>query len=258
MTQAAAGGGGGGSGMSKGDRVRLLKDVMPGLVGQTGDIETVFSDGKVQVTLDQKFGGFLVGPTEQDRFERLSATSAGVAPTSPQIPAIADPSAVARDLYDLYRRSRLNVKYYGEKLGTLQRISLGIDIAVALGTSGTLLAILKAVPSLTISLGTIAAVLGVLKPILNLPTRIEGASKNWSDYQGVFTAAQRLVRKLQAERRLDPTTVPLIEDMHAKMDLLFGRDDPAPRRDVLDRLQREVQEELPAKNWWDPPTPGSS
>ncbi|MEA2708048.1 MAG: hypothetical protein QOF78_649 [Phycisphaerales bacterium] len=61
-----------GGGLSQGDRVALRVDILPGLAGQTGTVDSVFSDGQVQVELDAEFRGLLVGPAPQHKFKRLS------------------------------------------------------------------------------------------------------------------------------------------------------------------------------------------
>jgi hypothetical protein len=53
-----------------GDRVRLLVDVLPGLRGEKGAVTAVFGTDDVSVRLDSKFGGVLIGPAPQHKFER--------------------------------------------------------------------------------------------------------------------------------------------------------------------------------------------
>jgi hypothetical protein len=54
--------------LAKGDRVRLLEDILPGRAGQTGIVTEVFSDGSVTVQIDE---GFFIGPTSAGRFARI-------------------------------------------------------------------------------------------------------------------------------------------------------------------------------------------
>ncbi|MFI5380097.1 MAG: hypothetical protein ACHRHE_12430, partial [Tepidisphaerales bacterium] len=157
-----------------------------------------------------------------------------------------DSLAAVTDLYDLYREARMNVKYYGEKIASYQRWILTIEVAVALGTSGTVVSLpifsTTAGKIIVIGAGTIAAILGVLKPILNLSKKIERSSKLWSGYLAIFNGAGRIVRAVQIHQEIDDRLAVRIEELHDRMDVLSTDDDPSAEGKTLERLQNEVND----------------
>lgn len=164
---------------------------------------------------------------------------------------------LAHDLYVLLRTSRLNEKYYGWRLHQLQRKNLCMELAIALGTSGTLMAlpvfgnpIGKAV---AISLASIAAILGVAKPFLGFASKIEQASKLWIGHGAIFNGTQRLRRRLVEKGEFDDGMTESLLALHDQADALCPLDDPHPDTKALSRMQDEVEVEMPGKNLWCPP-----
>jgi hypothetical protein len=172
--------------------------------------------------------------------------------------AVAGPRAVVENLYDLFRESRLNVKYYGKELARYQWWNVRIEVAAAIASSTTLLSLPLFSGSvggkiLTGLLGVVAAVLGVLKPVLNFSKRIERLSKLWAGYLSVFVSAQSIVRRVQLTRSVDSIQQDEIRSIHDKMDALCVEDDPCPKPKDLDRLQEEVENQYPLEEFWWPP-----
>ncbi len=161
-------------------------------------------------------------------------------------------TAELEELYDLLRTARLNAKYYGELVSNLQRWNLGVDIAIAIGTSSTLagVAIFKT-DSGRVALSIVAAVavlLSIVKPILNLSKRVERASKLWGGYNTLFNTLRRAAVRIATTGCVDDDCRQIIKDAQDRMDALSGDDDPRPNPKVLQRIQAEVNLEIPAES----------
>jgi hypothetical protein len=179
--------------------------------------------------------------------------SAPITPASPQ-PNLRD---AADDLYDVFREARLNVKYYGEWLAFYQRWNLYIQVALAVGTSSTLLSLplfsyAWIGPILTGTLTVVTAVLGVTNPILNIPKKIERASKLWSGYMAAFISAQTVVRNVKLHKAITATDEQAMQEIHDTMDALCEDDDPCPKKEDINRLTIAVNEEYPEDEFWWP------
>ena len=164
------------------------------------------------------------------------------------------------EICDALRTSRLNAKYYGDRLETLRRWNLGFDLAIAVGTSGTLAATAAAKTgagtSVMITLAAIAATLGVVKPVLALARRIERAARLWAGWNGIFNALRKMTADIAANEGVRPELVPIYAELVERMDQLTGEDDSSPDRATLRRIQDEVNEEFPPSSFWCPkPSP---
>ncbi|PYD87444.1 hypothetical protein DNF23_38475 [Pseudomonas syringae pv. pisi] len=92
------------------------------------------------------------------------------------------------DVYDLLRTSRLNELYYGIKLRTMERLNLGVEVAIAIVSSSSAvggLAVWKTTvgnPFWQVLLG-LAAVLTIVKPLLGLPKKIKAYEELLAGYR---------------------------------------------------------------------------
>jgi hypothetical protein len=183
-------------------------------------------------------------------------SSEGLVGIQPTVGVERDFCAATDDLYEVFREARMNVKYYGEKLAYYQWWNSRIEIAMAIGSSTTLMSLPFFASTLgkvlAVLLGLASAVLGILQPILNLPKKIEVASKLWAGYLSVFTSAQSLVRNVKLRKRIDAIDEDTLRDLHDKLDSLCKDDDPCPDSKDIDRLQAEVEKQYPPEEFWWP------
>lgn len=105
-------------------------------------------------------------------------------------------------IYDAYRIAALNKKYYGRRLASYRRLNFWIEIAIAIGTTGSGgiagLAIWGTLPGsyMWLVLSGIAAVLAVVKPVLQLADRIENYTKLYAGYVGAFVELQDICEEI--------------------------------------------------------------
>ena len=100
-------------------------------------------------------------------------------------------------IYDQYRTSRFNQLYYGKRLERYKCLSVACEIALIVGTSGTIgaWAVFKqGVGSYAWSfIAGIATIVAVLQPVLKLKEKIEHYSKLYTGHSTVFYDMRNLV-----------------------------------------------------------------
>jgi hypothetical protein len=174
----------------------------------------------------------------------------------PSTDAQRDLRSELEEVYVHYRTARLNVKYYGRLLKRLQLYNLLMELAIAIGTSGTIasLAIWKRdAGELAITIvAAVATLLAVSKPVLNLARKIERASKLWTEYNNAFNSLRRVVADIKVHRDVRPEMRELFDVVIERLDQLSTEDDPSPDPKVVRKLEDEVREEIPESELWTP------
>ena len=104
-------------------------------------------------------------------------------------------------LYDEYRTSLMNAKYYGQRLRWLKLTSIASDVIVALAASAAFagFAIWKASPGavlLSIILGA-SALISAARPVLRLPDKIDRYSKLHYGYLEVYYRIQAITADMR-------------------------------------------------------------
>jgi hypothetical protein len=161
-----------------------------------------------------------------------------------------------RRIYDAFRTSSLNVKYYGYKLQWATRLNTSAEVLIAVtsasgvsgwaywGTSGghVIWAIIA---------GT-AALLAAIKPVLPLTRNISRYSQLHAGYTMNYLALKDIVDQIQIE---EDFTRELERDFaqtrkaHREM---ARHDDPYPSKALVERFQAEVDAQIPVSSLWCP------
>jgi hypothetical protein len=135
-----------------------------------------------------------------------------------------------RYIYDSYRTALLNRKYYGYRLTRYQSFNSAMDIAIAIGATGSGgVAGLAVWGTITgqyawLWISGVATIVGVIKPILQLGVKIE-------NYTKLFTGHGSIYLELKA---------------------VGGLDDPKPDKKLIKQLQSQVNDEIPPDTLWTP------
>lgn len=174
---------------------------------------------------------------------------------NPAMPNQPDQYQLACDANDAYRRSRMNVKYYGCRLVSLQRRNRAMEIIIAVGTSGTVAALsLWNYPNGKTILGILAgaaAILSLAKPIIDLSSEIARCSKMWAAYNGLEATFERITRDMRINNDIRPEIASAIGTALDTYASLANNEDPNPDRKLLQRAKDEAAAELPKKHlWW--------
>jgi hypothetical protein len=172
-------------------------------------------------------------------------------------------SAQLRYVYNSYRTALLNRKYYGYRLLLHQRYNFAMEIAIAVGATGSAgVASLAIWGTLTghyawLVVSGLATVLGVVKPILNMSAAVERYSKLYAGYGGLYLDLKSIVEDIEVSRSIPSGILQRYADIRKKTNELSGLDDPKPSRAKIKELQVEVNEEIPPEGLWLPPEEGA-
>ncbi len=159
-------------------------------------------------------------------------------------------------IYDEYRSALLNQKYYAHRLQRYRRLDLLAEISVAIGTSSTVAswAIWKTsfgTNGWTVLAGA-AVVVSMLKPILQLGKSIEKYGKLFAGYSSVAAGFRFLISEIRITRVVDESTLKAVKDLYGQVGELTREDDPLPAHRLLEKLQHEVNLEVPPASLWMP------
>jgi len=171
-------------------------------------------------------------------------------------PATGDVAARVEHVYDRFRTARMNAIYYGRQLTFYRRTSICFDaiIAVSGPSAAGAWAIWKEEPwsYLYAVLGSIAVVLSVLKPIFGFQRSIERYSKLWARYTDITCQLESLVAEIKTRQGWTDEFNKVVEDCARRMRELSGDDDSSCNTKALERIKKEVEDEIPADSFWMP------
>jgi len=164
-------------------------------------------------------------------------------------------------LYRTYRTALLNRKYYACRLTLYRRWNLGLEIALAVGTSGTIgaWAVWKNGTGqyLWTFIAGAAAILALLKPILALPKQIERYTRLFSGYSDLFYDLEQLSNDARISRSLSKEMIKSYGRSLDRYRKLAGEDDAQPDQYLRRKCYEDVLKEIPASGLWVPARPSA-
>jgi hypothetical protein len=171
---------------------------------------------------------------------------------------VSNANAQLVEIYTLLSRSALNKEYYGIRLHRTQRWNDVLEIAIAIGTTGSgisALTLWKVQPWGPYVWGTmtvVSAVLAVVKPIIQLNKRMERLTRLYLGHTDNYTNLLVLVSRIQRHGTTTPELLSLFETAEAKFQELSKDDDPHPNTALLRRCEAAVRKRHPADLAWYP------
>jgi hypothetical protein len=161
-------------------------------------------------------------------------------------------------LYDHYRDACLNQKYYGHRYVHIERWNKGIEIAIAVGSATTTIG---AWPLWQSGVGTviwagiagISTILAVVKPFLNYPENMKRFGRLHVGYAEVTAELRETVNSVRINRSLSSEALTAHQRARRMLMKLAREDEPIADRKLIERLQAEVNKEIPASTLWLPP-----
>jgi hypothetical protein len=163
-----------------------------------------------------------------------------------------------RYIYDSYRTALLNRKYYGYRLTRYQSFNSAMDIAIAVGATGSGgIAGLAIWGTITgqyawLWISGVATIVGVVKPILQLGIKIENYTKLFTGHGSVYLELKAVVEDIEVSRSIPPKIVEQYENIRKRIAELGGLDDPKPDKKLIKELQSQVNDEIPPDILWSP------
>ncbi len=161
-------------------------------------------------------------------------------------------------IYNSYRTSLLNKKYYGEKLSTQMRNNFWMEIAIAIGATGSSgiagLAIWGTITGKWTWLGisSLAAVLSVIKPVLQLGRVIERYTKLYVGHTNIFLELKSIIEEIEVNRSIPKKIEQKYTEIRHLIKELGGLDDPKPDVVLIKKLQESVNQEILPESLWYP------
>jgi hypothetical protein len=173
-------------------------------------------------------------------------------------PRSVDQLAELSHIYDFRRNCLLNELYYGRRLTKFSRIGLALEIAVivgsgASGVSGWFLwktgAELRAVWGAIAALSTLVA---AIKPAIRVDRTIRRYSGLFSGYRELSLSMAKILEDILEFRGLTSEMGREIARLRARYRKLAEDDDPQPSARLIQFLQEEVNQRIPANSLWYP------
>jgi hypothetical protein len=163
-----------------------------------------------------------------------------------------------RYIYNAYRTGLLNKKYYGEKLVNCQRYNLYMELAIALGATGSGgvagLAIWGTITGkfAWLVISGVATVLSVIKPVMQLGKEIEKYTKLYSGHTTIYLELKSIVEDIERSKSVTTKIEDRYETIRTQAKELGGLDDPRQNEGLVRKLQGEVNLEIPQERLWVP------
>jgi hypothetical protein len=171
---------------------------------------------------------------------------------------VSNTNAQLTEIYTLLCRSALNKEYYGERLHRTQRWNDILEIAIAVGATGSgvsALTVWHVEPWGPFVWGTItaaSALLAVVKPIIQLNKRIERLTRLYLGHTDNYTNLLVIVSRIQRHGGLTSEHLDAFETAEGKFQVLSKDDDPRPNMNLLRRCDDLVRKRHPPELAWYP------
>jgi len=160
------------------------------------------------------------------------------------------------ELYDCYRTSLMNAKYYARRLHRVKLLSTLSDCLIAVvATAGfASLVAWKSDLGKTIftSLVGITAALSATRPILRLPDKIDRISKLHYGYLELYYRIEALVSAVKVEGHLSQEHIKKADDLTERFRALELEGDAYQDKTTLLKYQDEIDQIIPPERLWLP------
>jgi len=163
-----------------------------------------------------------------------------------------------RFIYNSYRTALLNRKYYGEKLARYQTYNSYMEIAIAIGATGSGgvagFAIWGTITGkwAWIGISSVATVLSILKPILQTGKAIEKYTKLYVGHTNIFLDLKGIVEEIEVSKTMSKKIEDKYNSIRHFIKELGGLDDPKPDLVLIRKLQVLVNAEIAPESLWVP------
>jgi hypothetical protein len=160
------------------------------------------------------------------------------------------------DIYDDYKTSLFNERYFERKLSKLQSWSLRFDILTAVGTSTTGIAgwALWSQPQfqpIWAAIAGVAVTMSIVKPILKWNDQMIGYSKQFNAHSKISGEYKGLITDIGYRHELTEAMIRRHEEIIKSTEQIERLPQGPPR--VLKLIQGEVNEKIPFDRLWSPP-----
>ena len=161
-----------------------------------------------------------------------------------------------KELYDCYRTSLLNRKYYGHRLENIRMCNRTIDIILALTAAsaiGTWAIWQTAIGTIVWEiLFSTAAIIAVIKPFLRISDVIERYGKLFIGYSSNVYTIKKIVSEVTRSKEFTDDLNFAYRNILDSFRNLAPDDDPKPKARLIQKYFNEVNNEVPPESLWMP------
>jgi hypothetical protein len=177
----------------------------------------------------------------------MSSANPNVALTQP------NPRVQIKGIYNDYRKAYMNRLYYGCRVEYLKKVNMYYEIALAVGTSGTIAALyIWKTPVGEIAwpiFAGVVALLSIIKPILKLPEKIEKLSKLQIGYTELYYELDKLKRAMEENRGLTQDILKSSAEAQERY-MKLAIDDEVPEEKALKKSFQDVNQKTKIFTDW--------
>ena len=159
-------------------------------------------------------------------------------------------------MYDFYRTSLLNTKYFGYKLHQSNYVYVVSEILIVLGSaasgvSGWAIWTFGVTKEAWLVVAGISTLILAIKPILQLNKKIERYSRLFTGHNANYLSMQDIVQRIAINQGVSPDIEREYNQLYRRYIELSNHDDPNPSNKLVKRLMLEVVDQIPPDRlWW--------
>ena len=176
---------------------------------------------------------------------------------TPKAPGSVDASL--QRMYDFYRTSLLNTKYFGYRLRQTNHLYLISELLIifgsaASGVSGWAIWTYGITKNAWLVIAAISTLLVSTKPILQLNRKVERYSRLFTGHNANYLSMEDMediVQRIAISQAITPDLEREYTQLYRRYIQLSNEDDPNPPKKLVERLMSEVNEQVPPERlWW--------
>ena len=162
-------------------------------------------------------------------------------------------------MYDTYRTSAMNEKYYANRLTHLTNWNRYYEITLAIGTSTAIASwaiwdINSAAKAFRAVFSGLITLLAIVKPFLRLPEEIEKYSTLHTGYRALYLNLNSIVSTIRRKNGVTSDIQQLFDAAQEQYRSLALNDSVNINQAVLQQCQQQVIREIPVDKLWYPPS----
>ena len=162
------------------------------------------------------------------------------------------------ELYNSYRTTKLNVKYYSNRISVYENLNIAFEIVIAITAPGGAISALWFWDTnwgtiLWKLLLAIASIASLIKPFLNLTNKIKITQECLSEYKMLEFDFRELINDVIANKKYDTIMRNKYKETHKRVRELISKDSESkPKKKLIRKFVEEVNKELESFNFYVP------
>lgn len=160
-------------------------------------------------------------------------------------------------IYDHYRDTLLNRKYYALRLTRIRRQSRAIEIVLALAAPGAVggwaIWHTPAGEQVWSVVAAVVIIVTVVKPLMNWQAEVERQAGLYTEFTGLYIDMKTLVNQISVDEGVSTEAERKFRESSLHYGKIAKTEDPVILEKLRRRCYEEVNREIPAEKLWMPP-----